>query len=121
MALRLLRHARERARRLYAQVWIDAFAGLFHFVRSGAGTSEYHSGRISRGNSRGRTSGGQQILTRFATRHRVSRAHRQRRERGRLMVFFATELAVGVPALAVERPVAWPKRTRATLANGLEI
>jgi len=37
------------------------------------------------------------------------------------MAFFATELAVGVPALAAERPVTWPRRTRAKLVNGLEI
>jgi zinc protease len=37
------------------------------------------------------------------------------------MAFFSTELAVGVPALAPERAVTWPKRTRAKLANGLEI
>src|SRR5271170_406413 len=37
------------------------------------------------------------------------------------MAFFSTELAVGVPALAAERAVTWPKRTRAKLANGLEI
>jgi zinc protease len=37
------------------------------------------------------------------------------------MAFFSTELAVGVPELAAERPVTWPKRTRATLSNGLEI
>jgi zinc protease len=37
------------------------------------------------------------------------------------MAFFATELAVGVPELSAERPVTWPKRTRATLSNGLEI
>ena len=33
----------------------------------------------------------------------------------------ATELPTGVPALAAERAVTWPKRTRARLANGLEI
>jgi zinc protease len=37
------------------------------------------------------------------------------------MAFFSTELAVGVPPLAPERAVTWPKRTRAKLANGLEI
>src|SRR5271156_1584662 len=37
------------------------------------------------------------------------------------MAFFATQLAVGVPELSAERPVTWPKRTRATLPNGLEI
>src|SRR5271165_6767361 len=37
------------------------------------------------------------------------------------MAFFSTALAVGVPDLAPERPVTWPKRTRAKLANGLEI
>src|ERR1700684_2810535 len=37
------------------------------------------------------------------------------------MAFFATQLAVGVPELAAERPVKWPKRTRTLLANGLEI
>jgi zinc protease len=37
------------------------------------------------------------------------------------MAFFSTDLAVGVPALAPERAVTWPKRTRAKLANGLEI
>src|SRR5271163_3372780 len=37
------------------------------------------------------------------------------------MAFFATQLAVGVPELSAERPVTWPKRTRATLSNGLEI
>jgi zinc protease len=37
------------------------------------------------------------------------------------MAFFSTELAVGVPALAAERPVTWPKRTRAKLSNGLEV
>ena len=31
------------------------------------------------------------------------------------------EVANGVPALAAERPVAWPKRTRARLSNGLEV
>jgi zinc protease len=33
----------------------------------------------------------------------------------------APEVAVGVPALTAERPVTWPKRTRARLANGLEV
>lgn len=33
----------------------------------------------------------------------------------------ATEFANAVPALAAERPVTWPKRTRARLSNGLEI
>ena len=33
----------------------------------------------------------------------------------------AVEVAVGVPALAPERPVTWPKRTRARLSNGLEV
>ena len=33
----------------------------------------------------------------------------------------ATEIAKGVPALAAERAVTWPKRTRARLANGLEV
>jgi zinc protease len=37
------------------------------------------------------------------------------------MAFFSTALAVGVPDLAPERPVTWPKRTRAKLSNGLEI
>jgi zinc protease len=37
------------------------------------------------------------------------------------MAFFSTELAVGVPPLAPERAVTWPKRTRAKLASGLEI
>ena len=31
------------------------------------------------------------------------------------------EVAVGVPALALEREVIWPKRTRAQLSNGLQI
>ena len=31
------------------------------------------------------------------------------------------EVAVGVPALAPERQVTWPKRTRTRLANGLEV
>ncbi len=33
----------------------------------------------------------------------------------------APEVAVGVPALTAERAVTWPKRTRARLANGLEV
>ena len=33
----------------------------------------------------------------------------------------AVELAVGVPALAPERAVTWPKRTKARLSNGLEV
>jgi zinc protease len=33
----------------------------------------------------------------------------------------AVEVAVGVPALAAERAVTWPKRTRARLSNGLEV
>src|SRR5258708_38816131 len=33
----------------------------------------------------------------------------------------ATEVAIGVPALAAERAVTWPKRTRARLSNGLEV
>src|SRR5579863_937140 len=33
----------------------------------------------------------------------------------------APEVAIGVPALTAERPVTWPKRTRARLANGLEV
>src|SRR3984957_10943478 len=37
------------------------------------------------------------------------------------MAFFSTELAVGVPPLAAERAVTWPKRTRTKLANVLEI
>jgi len=37
------------------------------------------------------------------------------------MATHAVEVAVGVPALAPERPVTWPKRTRARLSNGLEV
>ena len=33
----------------------------------------------------------------------------------------APEFSAAVPALTAERPVTWPKRTRARLANGLEI
>jgi predicted Zn-dependent peptidase len=33
----------------------------------------------------------------------------------------ATEISAAVPALTAERPVTWPKRTRARLANGLEV
>ena len=33
----------------------------------------------------------------------------------------APELAVGVPALAAERAVVWPKRTHAKLSNGLQV
>jgi zinc protease len=33
----------------------------------------------------------------------------------------AVEVAVGVPALASERAVTWPKRTKARLSNGLEV
>jgi zinc protease len=33
----------------------------------------------------------------------------------------ATEVAVAAPALAPERTVTWPKRTRATLSNGFEV
>src|SRR6266851_3854124 len=33
----------------------------------------------------------------------------------------AVEMAVGVPALAAERAVTWPKRTKLRLSNGLEV
>src|SRR5437762_8879379 len=33
----------------------------------------------------------------------------------------AVGLPTGVPPLAPERPVKWPKRTRARLSNGLEV
>jgi len=33
----------------------------------------------------------------------------------------AVEVATGVPALASERAVTWPKRTKARLSNGLEV
>ena len=33
----------------------------------------------------------------------------------------APEFSAAVPALTAERPVTWPKRTRARLANGLEV
>src|SRR5229473_5976161 len=33
----------------------------------------------------------------------------------------AVEVAIGVPALAAERAVTWPKRTRARFSNGLEV
>src|SRR5437660_12399721 len=33
----------------------------------------------------------------------------------------AVGLPTGVPPLAPERPVTWPKRTRARLSNGLEV
>src|SRR5260370_25430576 len=33
----------------------------------------------------------------------------------------AMEVAIGVPALAPERAVTWPKRTGARLSNGLEV
>ena len=33
----------------------------------------------------------------------------------------APEAAIAVPALAPERPVTWPRRTRARLSNGLEV
>jgi zinc protease len=38
-----------------------------------------------------------------------------------MMATRAIEVAVGVPALASERAVTWPKRTRALLSNGLEV
>src|ERR1700761_9045700 len=34
---------------------------------------------------------------------------------------FEDVVAVGVPALAEERPVTWPKQTKARLSNGLEV
>jgi zinc protease len=37
------------------------------------------------------------------------------------MASLPVEVAVGVPALAPERQVTWPKRTRTRLANGLEV
>src|SRR6267378_2138467 len=33
----------------------------------------------------------------------------------------AMEVAIGIPALAPERAVTWPKRTKARLSNGLEV
>src|SRR5208283_6173296 len=33
----------------------------------------------------------------------------------------APEVAIAAPALAPERPVTWPKRTRARLSNGMEV
>jgi len=33
----------------------------------------------------------------------------------------APEMAIGAPALTPERPVTWPKRTRARLSNGLQV
>ena len=33
----------------------------------------------------------------------------------------ASETPAAIPALAPERPVVWPRRTRATLPNGLEV
>ena len=33
----------------------------------------------------------------------------------------APEISAAVPALTAERPVTWPKRTRARLGNGLEV
>jgi len=38
-----------------------------------------------------------------------------------MMATRAVEVATGVPALASERSVTWPKRTRARLSNGLEV
>ena len=38
-----------------------------------------------------------------------------------MMASRATEISAAVPALTAERPVTWPKRTRARLANGLEV
>jgi zinc protease len=37
------------------------------------------------------------------------------------MAVFAVEVLAHAPALTAERPVTWPKRTRARLANGLEV
>jgi zinc protease len=37
------------------------------------------------------------------------------------MATLAPEVAIAAPALGPERPVTWPKRTRARLSNGLEV
>ena len=37
------------------------------------------------------------------------------------MATISTEVSTLAPALTPERPVTWPKRTRARLANGLEV
>jgi zinc protease len=37
------------------------------------------------------------------------------------MATFAAEVQTNAPALTAERPVTWPKRTKAKLANGLEV
>src|SRR5262249_10306539 len=62
-----------------------------------------------------------EISSQRKSRHRLPQAG-SRGQGGRVMATRAAEAAaIGVPALAPERSVTWPKRTRHRLANGLEV
>src|SRR5437016_13095594 len=125
MALGLLRDARGWPRWVHAEIWIDASSRLLHAVRLRSALGEHHPGRIPCRDARRDSHCREEISAKRKTRHRLSRACQNerplRQEGGRLMATRAVEVAVGVPALAPERPVTWPKRTRARLSNGLEV
>src|SRR5437763_2681595 len=125
MALGLLRDARGWPRRVYAEIWIDASSRLLHALRPRSAIGEHYPGRISRRHARRDSHRREEISAKRKTCHRLSHACQNerplRQEGGRLMATRAVEVAVGVPALAPERPVTWPKRTRARLSNGLEV
>src|SRR5256885_6110026 len=125
MALGLLRDARGWPRWVHAEIWIDASSRLLHAVRPRSAIGEHHPGRISRRHARRDSHCCEEISAKRKTCHRLSHACQNerplRQEGGRVMATRAVEVAVGVPALAPERPVTWPKRTRARLSNGLEV
>src|SRR2546430_435381 len=125
MALGLLRVARGWPRWVHAEIWIDASSRLLHAVRSRSAIGEHHPGRIPCRDARRDSHCREEISAKRKTRHRLSRACQNerpfRQEGGRVMATRVVEVATGVPALAPERPVRWPERTRARLSNGLEV
>src|SRR5262249_34136414 len=97
-----------------------ASARVFHALRQQSPARKFHSGWLSRRAARCRAAGRAALFAQGKSRHRLPQA-RSFRKGGRVMATRMAEVATGVPALAPERPVIWPKRTRSRLANGLEI
>src|SRR5579883_2234071 len=121
MAVRLLFDARGRPWRLYTALRPDAPARMFHAVRKRTATRQFHSRRLSRRQARGSSARRSEISRAGESRHRFPHSSECGRKGGRMMASRAPEFSAAMPALASERPVTWPKRTRTRLPNGLQV
>src|SRR5262245_24620986 len=120
MALGLFRNSGRRPRRPHAEIWPDAPARLLHVVRRPTAAREFDTRRFLDCHKGTGSERREHVPQTRKPCHRLPRACRDF-SGGCIMATQAPRTASTVPALAPEREVRWPHRTKAKLANGLEL